>query len=91
MDLFFLLQHWGWALEKESHSFIVRIWSEMNDGKSPGWRGSIDYVGSDKRLYFQELEGIIRFIKQQTGLNEGQSRRGWLAFWQRLFIKKDQG
>ena len=62
------------AVEKETHSFIVRIWCAGNlEGKaSAGWRGSIDYVGSGKRLYFYDLSSIVRFICEQVAGNTGR-------------------
>jgi len=60
-------------VEEETHSFIVRIWNAA-DAKSKdvsGWRGSIDYVGSDRRLYFYDLESIVRFIREQVAVNTG--------------------
>jgi hypothetical protein len=87
----------SYSLEKETHSFIVRIWN-ASDGagaerlpgkghpageKHPpgderlksrdesGWRGSIDYVGSGRRLYFYDMESIVRFIREQVSGNTG--------------------
>lgn len=59
-------------LEQDIHSFIVRIWYETTDAQEgqPIWRGSIDYVGKNKRLYFQDLNGITRFIQEQAGLDK---------------------
>ncbi len=67
--------------EQDTFSFIVRIWYETAAERKdqPVWRGSIDYVGQNKRLYFQDLDGIKRFIQEQAGLNRarknGLSRR----------------
>jgi hypothetical protein len=78
-------------VEKETHSFIVRIWnaSDVAGGEHPvgekhlpgeallksrdesGWRGSIDYVGSGRRLYFYDMESIVRFIREQVSGNSG--------------------
>jgi len=90
-------------VEKETHSFIVRIWNasdvaggehlagaEHRSGKEhpagekhlpsetplksrdeSGWRGSIDYVGSGRRLYFYDMESIVRFIREQVSGNSG--------------------
>ena len=84
-------------MEKETHSFIVRIWNasdvagreHLAGGEHPvgekhlpgeallksreesGWRGSIDYVGSGRRLYFYDMESIVRFIREQVSGNTG--------------------
>ena len=57
-------------MKNNSHSFIVRIWREGDDDSEVqvSWRGYIDYVGKDKRLHFQDLEGITRFIQQELNL-----------------------
>ena len=57
-------------MEQDTYSFIVRIWqeSEEDTDEPMAWRGSIEQVGSDQRLYFYDLEGILRFIETQTGI-----------------------
>ena len=76
------------VVEKESFSFIVRVWKETSSpnldsgggaalqpgGDDTGWRGSIDCVGSGKRLYFQDYQGMLQFIREQTGAVFKQSR-----------------
>jgi hypothetical protein len=61
------------TVEKETHSFIVRIWNaaDAKTKDSAGWRGSIDEVGSGRRLYFYDLESIVRFIREQVAVNSG--------------------
>lgn len=61
------------AADRETHSFIVRIWNaaDVRDKDSAGWRGSIDEVGSGRRLYFYDLESIVRFIREQVAVNSG--------------------
>jgi hypothetical protein len=61
-------------VEKETHSFIVRIWDagDTKSKDSPVWRGSIDYVGSGKRLYFYDLSSIVRFICEQVTVSTGR-------------------
>jgi hypothetical protein len=66
-------------MKSERHSFIVRIWHEEEDeeGHGPVWRGSIDHVGSGRRLYFCDLEGILGFIREQLGLNVNPRHPKW--------------
>lgn len=71
-------------VEGDTQAFIVRIWHEAEDeeGRPIAWQGSVQQVGSDKRLYFQELDGILHFIQEQTGIKarRGASKwRKWLA------------
>jgi len=57
----------GGGLDIKSHSFIVRIWNDsVGNGKSV-WRGSIEKVGSDRKIYFSHLDGVVRFIQDQIG------------------------
>ena len=55
-------------MHSDTQSFIVRIWHEAvdGDGKVLAWRGSIDHVGNARRLHFQDLEEVVRFIAEET-------------------------
>ncbi len=68
-------------MQRDTHSFIVRVWHEAvnSKGRVTTWRGSIDHVGSDQRLYFDDLEGVVRFIQEQAGLSIRRSGRKWRA------------
>ena len=59
-------------MQGDTQSFVVRIWHEAvdNNGKVTAWRGSIDHVGSEKRLYFQDLQTIAEFIQSEAGINQ---------------------
>jgi hypothetical protein len=48
----------------------VRIWHEVLDeeGKIVVWRGSVDHVGTGRRLYFNDLSTVVRFIQERVGL-----------------------
>ncbi len=73
------------ALRRDIHSFIVRIWNEATDqnGVPVTWRGSIDHVGGGERLYFYELDGVIRFIQEQLGIRKKQP----ISIWQSIFSR----
>ena len=73
-------------MQGDTHAFIVRIWHEELDSEGNGlaWRGSIQHVGSNKRLYFQDLEGILRFVREQTGINTQHPERKWSALLERI-------
>ncbi len=55
-------------MTKDIEAFIVRIWQEAEAIKGGGnvWRGSIVHVGSNRQLYFYNLESIARFIRENT-------------------------
>jgi hypothetical protein len=57
-------------LEGNTQSFILRIWSEAvdDDDYVTALRGSIDHVGTGKRLYFQDLNEIARFVRDYIRL-----------------------
>ena len=77
---------WRENVHSHTDAFIVRIWRETLDDKDDvvTWRGSIDHVGSDRRLYFQDLDGIARFIRESTGIDSGRARRKWRAWAARI-------
>lgn len=63
-------------MHDDTHAFIIRVWHEAadEDDHSGAWRGSIIHVGSECRQYFQNLDGIVRFIEEQLGVS-GRRRR----------------
>lgn len=71
-------------LEDRSAAFIVRVWCERGDdptGDVKAWRGSIEHVPSGQRVYFQELEVVLAFMKPylvELGI-EAPNR-----FWERM-------
>ena len=73
-------------MHDDTHAFIVRIWHETADvdGSAGAWRGSIDHVGSTRRHYFQDLDGIVRFIEEQLGVAGRRRRATWRALLARL-------
>ncbi len=68
-------------MQNDHYSFIVRIWRETEDREpdQAKWRGSIDDVDSHKRLYFNDLDGITRFIEEQVGSITDRSKLNWTA------------
>jgi hypothetical protein len=73
-------------VQGDTHAFIVRIWHEELDSEGNGlaWRGSIHHVGTNKRLYFQDLEGIVRFVREQSGINARHPGSKWHTLLDRL-------
>ena len=51
-----------------SHSFIIRIWYEPREIEhmEPNLRGTIEHVGSGKRLSFIDLERAVQFIRENS-------------------------
>ena len=74
------------SVEEETHSFIIRIWDVIEGpGNRPEetWRGSIDYVGSGKRLYFNDLNSIASFIREQIRSEGPQAVTNWESLVER--------
>lgn len=73
------------TVERDTEAFIIRIWREARDGAGNiEWRGFIDHVGTHQRLYFADLNGIIRFIQEQTGANRAPSTLWRWPFFTRI-------
>jgi hypothetical protein len=79
------------AGEATVHSFIVKLWLEVDDGegKRTAWHGYITHVPTGARRYLQSLSDVTEFIKQHLDENDARnsfkSRTGnWLK---RLILK----
>jgi hypothetical protein len=61
-----------------TNSFVVRIWHEAVDseGNVTTWRGSIEHVGSARRLYFQDLDQLVAFIEDHAGVGAQMHQEG---------------
>lgn len=73
-------------LKSDEFAFIVRIWKDSNDsdGLVSGWHGSIDHVGSNQRLYFYQLESILQFVRERTGIGIKPVKSWWKKLRDRL-------
>lgn len=71
-----------------SQAFIVRIWSESSheSGSASGWRGSIQTVGSDSRLYFHDFRAIRRFIEESLQITSSPARSWWQTLLHKLHL-----
>lgn len=52
-----------------TESFIIRIWREGRElsNQADRWRGVVQAVGSDERVYFQSFAQMLEFIRQRIG------------------------
>ena len=48
------------------HAFIVRIWIEPREAKDaePIWRGVIEHVEDDERVYFDQLDKMRTYFSK---------------------------
>jgi hypothetical protein len=85
------------AVRADSFSFIVRVWKESSaavDVKPAGWRGSIEQVGLNQRVYVHNLESILAFIQEQTGMQVERPHsalrlwRGLRRWWTTTMTRK---
>jgi hypothetical protein len=66
-------------LHSQNYSFVVRVWldSTYGDKSSAIWRGSIEQVGTDSRIYFSDLEGITRCVQTMISLEAPAPPSKW--------------
>jgi hypothetical protein len=70
--------------EDRSAAFIVRVWCESGGdplGAVRAWRGSVEHVATGQKIFFQELEAVITFMKPHLvalGIDEPG------RFWERM-------
>lgn len=50
-------------MERNEHRFIVHVWLETGQSGTGQWRGSVDHVGFERRLYFSSLADLTDFIR----------------------------
>lgn len=48
--------------ERREHTFVVRLWVEAAGDFPATLRGSVEHVGSSRRLYFSSLADLNDFI-----------------------------
>ena len=65
------------SFESVTHSFIVRIWLEEDDGAR--WRGHVTHVSDGKRQYVEQFSDIVDFIAPYVDMKLG--RTGWFRRW----------
>jgi hypothetical protein len=50
-----------------SHTYIVRVWSEPNPGGSGVWRVSVLDSSSQERWYFSSPGSLVEFLLEAGG------------------------
>ena len=53
-------------LKNETHSFIVRVWTEPREiqGEPVILRGMIEHVKGGEKMYFKDFDEMIAFISK---------------------------
>lgn len=52
---------------RTEHLFIVRLWQEQEKTLSGEWRGFVEHVPSQQRIYFVSLNDLTDFIRLRIG------------------------
>ena len=55
---------------RREHRFVVRMWLEDGLGFDQGWRGAIEHVGHERRLYFSSIGDLVEFIRARTAARD---------------------
>jgi hypothetical protein len=61
--------------ERLRHLFLVRIWQEPSSGTSTEWRGLVEHVPSQQRMYFKSLRDLDDFILLRIGSLAAMSKK----------------
>jgi hypothetical protein len=63
-------------------SFFIRIWEEPREmeDENPEWRGSVENIQTGQRKYFNGMENLVGFIREQcNGFGIPWNRRKYIA------------
>jgi hypothetical protein len=67
------------------HTFIIRIECEDFSYKSRVvWRGTIEYVGTNERIYFDDQRKMVDFINLKLGNVPSMERFGQVKFYKKV-------
>jgi hypothetical protein len=58
-----------------SHSWVIRLWTEIRATAEPVWRASLTDTSSGRRRHFGDVESLIAYIRETSGAPrpEGES------------------
>jgi hypothetical protein len=55
------------------HSFVVRIWQEMD---RPEWKGWVQHVRTRESAFFHNPDELLQFIERQVGELTSTAQKG---------------
>lgn len=52
-------------MEDRRASFLVRVWQEppAEEGEQPQWRASVEFIQTQEKHTFQDVESLIAFLQ----------------------------
>lgn len=59
-------------MARSEHRFVVHVWLEDGFGSPGGWRGAVDHLGHDRRLYFSSLGDLMDFIRARMSADSAE-------------------
>ena len=60
---------------RRKFAFLVNFWFEPGGTEVPepaGWRGSVEHLGSGRRLYFNQIASLVGFLSGWLGKREAE-------------------
>ncbi len=58
--------------QKDSISFVLRLWLESAGGDAPEWRWQVHHVQSGEQRYFRSLTNMLEFVAACAGVEPPQ-------------------
>ncbi len=57
------------SFEESTHVFLLRVWRERgkNQVGEELWRGSVEHMPSNERVFFQDLRKLCSFVVRKSG------------------------
>ena len=62
-------------ISEHTHVFVVRIWFEEREIEDapPEWRGVIEHMSTQEKVYFRSLQKMIEFVVEKSGISQDAS------------------
>lgn len=58
------------GMPRRKFAFLVNLWFEPGSSETlgpDGWRGSVEHLGSGRRLYFNQIATLVGFLSSWLG------------------------
>jgi hypothetical protein len=65
------------GLARRKHTFLVSLWHEQGGAAASAggesWRGSVEHLGSGRRLYFNQIASLVGFFFGWLGRRDSEA------------------